>query len=132
MLYPTPEKWAEWGILDECHQFFALHWTELFDTQTPDTWQVRTCNLKTILQELVEAAQIAKRDEGYRIVLRSLLDEAFAVVKRDEIVANHYPFVVAYLRAVEETYHRREGRRGGGATCQGHTRQFGWLLGKGR
>src|SRR6266567_7892980 len=97
MLYAPPEKWAELGILDECHQFFAPYWTELFDTQTPDTWQVRTCNIKTILQELVEAAQIANANEGYRVVLRSLLDEAFAVIKRDSILDAYYPFVAAYL-----------------------------------
>jgi hypothetical protein len=52
MLYPSAADWAEWGILDECHQFFCLHWAELFDPQTPDTWQVRSCNIKTILREL--------------------------------------------------------------------------------
>jgi hypothetical protein len=97
MLYPSPEKWAEWGILDECHQFFALHWTELFDTQTPDTWQVRTCNIKTVLLEMVEAAHIAKGHEAYRVVLRSLLDEAFAIIKRDSILDAYHPFVAAYL-----------------------------------
>jgi hypothetical protein len=98
MLYPSPEKWAEWGIADECHQFFCLHWTELFDLQTPDTWQVRTCNIKTILRELIESAHMA--DDGfdaYRGVMRSILDEAFTIVKRDVILEKFYPFVVAYL-----------------------------------
>ena len=49
MLYPSPDDWAKWGIANECHQFFCLHWAELFDPETPDTWQVRACNIKTIL-----------------------------------------------------------------------------------
>ena len=97
MLYLSPERWAEYGIQEECHQFFALYWTELFDAQTPDTWQVRTCNIKTILQELVTAAQIAKDNESYRVVLRSLLDEAFAMIKRDATLELYHPFVAVYL-----------------------------------
>jgi hypothetical protein len=98
MLYPSSAKWAEWGIADECHQFFCLHWTELFDLRTPDTWQVRACNIKSILRELIEAAHIA--DDGfdaYRGVMRSILDEAFTVVKRDAILDAFYPFVLGYL-----------------------------------
>lgn len=97
MLYCSAEEWTEWGILDECHQFFSLHWTELFDTETPDTWQVRTCNVRTVLHELKEAAHIAKNKESYRTVLRSLLDEAFAIIKRDVILAAYHPFVADYL-----------------------------------
>ncbi len=54
MLYPTEEDWAKWGITDECHKFFVLHWDELFDAETPDTWQVRTCNIVTLLGEMIE------------------------------------------------------------------------------
>ncbi|MGA2254384.1 MAG: hypothetical protein ABSG53_06970 [Thermoguttaceae bacterium] len=57
MLYPSPDDWSEWGITDECHQFFCLHWAELFDPETPDTWQVSACNVKTILRELIEASR---------------------------------------------------------------------------
>ena len=96
MLHPSAEDWRRWGIQEECHQFFALHWTELFDPETPDTWQVRTSNVKTILRELVEAARIAKDIESYRRVIRALLDEAFAVVKRDAILEAYHPFVAAY------------------------------------
>src|SRR5262249_3062643 len=97
MLYPTAQEWRDWGIEDECHQFFCLHWTELFDPETPDTWQVRACNIKTILRELIDASQIADGFDAYRGVMRSILDEAFAVIKRDAILENFYPFVSAYL-----------------------------------
>ncbi|HWY85310.1 MAG TPA: hypothetical protein VNX28_01225 [Gemmataceae bacterium] len=97
MLFPTPAEWAEWGIADECHQFFCLHWTELFDPQTPDTWQVRACNINTILWELVEASRIADGFDAYRGVIRSILDETFSVVKRDIILESRYPFISAYL-----------------------------------
>jgi hypothetical protein len=98
MLYPSPAEWAEWGIADECHQFFCLHWTELFDLETPDTWQVRACNIKTILRELIEASRIADYGfDAYRGVIRSILDEAFSILKRDVILESCYPFVSAYL-----------------------------------
>ena len=97
MLYPSPSDWVNWGITDECHQFFCLHWAELFDPETPDTWQVRACNVKTILRELIEASRMAGGFDAYRGVMRSILDEAFAIVKRDVILENRYPFVSAYL-----------------------------------
>jgi hypothetical protein len=97
MLYPTAQEWKDWGIEEECHRFFCLHWTELFDPQTPDTWQVRACNIKTILRELIDASRIADGFDAYRGVMRSILDEAFAVIKRDAILDNFYPFVSAYL-----------------------------------
>ena len=73
MLYPSPENWVSWGIADECHQFFCLHWTELFDPETPDTWQVRACNIKIVLRELIEASHIADGFDAYRGVMRSIL-----------------------------------------------------------
>jgi hypothetical protein len=97
MLYPTVQEWKDWGIEDECHQFFCLYWTELFDPETPDTWQVRACNVKTILRELIDASRIAEGFDAYRGVMRSILDEAFAIIKRDVILDNFYPFVSAYL-----------------------------------
>lgn len=97
MLYPAPGDWQAWGIQDESHQFFCLHWTELFDAETPDTWQVRSCNVNTLLQELIDASQTAREFEAYRGVMRAILDETFAVVSRDEILGRFYPFVSAYL-----------------------------------
>src|SRR5262245_55272484 len=98
MLYPSPAKWAEWAITDESHQFFCLHWNELFDPRTPDTWQVRTCNIKSILLELIDAARIARDGfDAYRGVMRSILDEAFAVIKNDCILDAFHPFVAGYL-----------------------------------
>jgi hypothetical protein len=91
MLYPTKEKWEAWGIEDECHKFFVLHWHELFHAETPDTWQVRTCNIVTLLEEMIEAARIAEGFDAYRGVLRSILDETFPVVRRDMVVRNTIP-----------------------------------------
>lgn len=97
MLYPKAAEWKAWGIDDECHQFFCLHWTELSDPETPDTWQVRSCNVKTILRELIDASRMADGFDAYRGVLRSILDEAFEIVKRDAILERYYPFVSDYL-----------------------------------
>jgi hypothetical protein len=97
MLYPSAKDWERWGIEEECRQFFVLHWNELFDTETPDSWQVRTCNTVTVLEELIEAAQTADGFDAYRGVVRSILDEAFEVLRRDAVVKSRYPFVPAYL-----------------------------------
>lgn len=97
MLYPSAQDWANWGVANNLHQFFSLHWMELFDGETPDTWQARTCNIRTILDELIDAARTAEKIETYRHVIRALLDEAFNVVRRDAVVARFYPFVVRYL-----------------------------------
>ena len=97
MLYPSEREWAEWGIVDECHKFFVLHWDELFDAETSDSWQVRTCNILSLLEEMIDAARIAESFDAYRGVLRSILDEAFPVMSRDAIIKAYYPFVPAYL-----------------------------------
>lgn len=102
MLYPTKEDWETWGIEDECHRFFVLHWHELFDAETPDTWQVRTCNIATLLEEMIDAARIAEGYDPYRGVLRSILDETFPVVKRDTVLKEYYPFVASYLHPWEK------------------------------
>ena len=66
MLYPSEVDWAKWGISDECHKFFVLHWEELFNAETPDTWQVRTCNIVTMLGEIIDVARIARVRESAR------------------------------------------------------------------
>lgn len=97
MLYPKPDEWTRWGVSDDLHQVFALHWTEIFDPETPDTWQVRTSNIKTILNEVIESARLAQQRPSHRPMLRALLDEALVVVKRDMILADRHPFVASYL-----------------------------------
>ena len=97
MLYPTAQEWGQWGVTANLHRFFALHWAEMLHNDTPDTWQVRTCNIRTILEEVIDAARTAEKIETYRHVLRALLDEAFSVIRRDAAVARFYPFVVQYL-----------------------------------
>ena len=86
MLYPTTEEWESWGINDPVHQFFALHWTELFDADTSDSWQVRTCNIRTILVEIIETARSIPKRETQRHVVRALFDEGFSLLKRDTAV----------------------------------------------
>ncbi len=99
MLYPSEEDWAKWGISDECHRFFVLHWEELFNAETPDTWQVRTCNIVTMLGEIIDVARIARVRESARAVLRSILDETLQVIDLDQILKNYYSFVSSYLNS---------------------------------
>jgi Apea-like HEPN len=97
MLYPTTEEWENWGIDNPVHRFFALHWTELFDTDTSESWQVRTCNIRTILVEIIETAISIPKRETNRHVVRALFDEGFSLLKRDSAVKRLFPFVLTYL-----------------------------------
>lgn len=99
MLYPTAAEWTSWGISDECHQFFSLHWTELFDSDTPDTWQVRTCGVKTVLAEIETHA---RTPATHPATFRHLLDELAGMVSRDIVLAECFPFVTAYLATISE------------------------------
>lgn len=98
MLYPTPADWTAWNIPDELHQFFTLHWDELFDDDTPDTWQLRTCNVQIVLDEIIAAAQTAQRIDAYRNVLSDLVTEALSIADRDPVIDARFPFVSDYLQ----------------------------------
>lgn len=97
MLYPTASDWAVWNVQAPLHRFFTLHWAELFDENTPDTWQVRTCNVNVLMDEIVAVADVAKQQDGYRRVLNDLAAESLACARRDPVISRFYPFVAAYL-----------------------------------
>ena len=61
MIYPSPEEWAQWSIQEDLQKFLTLLWVELFGESTLDTWQVRTSNVRTLLQELIEAVTVAEQ-----------------------------------------------------------------------
>lgn len=97
MFYPKTGDWSRYNVHAPLHKFFTLHWAELFDENTPDTWQVRTCNINVLMDELLTAARVAKHLDGYRQVVQDLVAESLACVSRDSVTRRFYPFVPAYL-----------------------------------
>jgi hypothetical protein len=100
--YPSDEDWANWAIETDIHKIFCLRWLDLFDTRTADTWQVRYANIKTICRELIAAADMVKRIDAYRGVLRSILDEACHILPDDCVITECYPFVSTYFKQLQE------------------------------
>lgn len=98
------EKWAEWGIANERHKFFVLRWQELFAEDTFDSWQVRTSNHKTILGEMLIAAEVVERFHSSHHNIRWLIDELEKVVKGDYIVQKHFPFFSNNKIEIENYY----------------------------
>src|SRR4051794_1270946 len=98
----SPEIWAYWGIASEISQLFVLHWDELFDSQTPDTWQVRTGSTRTVLEEIVEAIDLSMNHERHRHNLPYLFLEARAKISLDPIISKHFPAVTAYLEKADQ------------------------------
>ena len=58
MFFPKQETRDEWEIKEDLHKFFFLRWQEIFDETTFDSWQVRPCNLTSLLDELLIAIDV--------------------------------------------------------------------------
>jgi hypothetical protein len=84
--------WEKWGLADPLSRFFTELWAELFDERTPDTWQVRTCNTRTILEEIVDAVEVSKQHhERYAQNIPFLVKELLRVAQLDPVVLRHCP-----------------------------------------
>ncbi|HZL34155.1 MAG TPA: hypothetical protein VFC78_02525 [Tepidisphaeraceae bacterium] len=97
MFFFTENDWLNRGIDNELHRFFLLVWKEIFDELTPDTWQVRTSNILTVLRELIQTVEIATEFDGYKYNIPVLLNEAKEMLGVDPVIAKYFPFVTAYL-----------------------------------
>jgi hypothetical protein len=102
MLYPSSADWQSWGITAEHHKLFVLVWAELFGEDTPDTWQTRTSNIRTILAELLEVLTVSEHHDRYRHNIPSLLAEALQIVGQDPIALSEFPFIRPYLETVSK------------------------------
>src|SRR5580658_9651934 len=72
---------------------FVFFWEEMLNESTPDTWQARTCNLKTVLHEIVHAIDVTREFEKYRHNLPVLIDEAHRLMGMDRTIAKHFPLL---------------------------------------
>lgn len=99
MLFFSEDDWQLYGVRQELHRFFVLRWDELFNDETPDTWQIRTSNVLGVLDELVEAIDVAEEHEQSRHNVPVLLDELRAMIHLDPVIPKHFPFVTDYIPA---------------------------------
>lgn len=104
MLNFSDKEWKSWNIKDEMDKFFILRWNELFSDNSYESWQVRTCNVLTILSELVESTQIASKVNSHHTNIKNLLDELKYTVKEDIIVKRYYPNASLYLDKITKVY----------------------------
>lgn len=100
-MFPRDVDWGKYGIESDAHRLFLLLWMEFLDEHTADTWQVRTSNVRTLLAELAETAQVAHHYDPYRHHIPHLIEEARVLAGLDPIVKRHFPFAQRYLTAIK-------------------------------
>lgn len=111
MIFPDEATWRRWGIAEESHRFFVLRWDELFGENTFDTWQVRTCNVPSILNEILETVRVGQTHAPYLVNLEYLLDEATMLASRDFVVSKDFPFVRQSLSSLASQYQNLKGQK---------------------
>lgn len=104
MIFPNEQDWNKWSIDAELHKFFLLRWQEIFDENTFDSWQVRSCNLKTILLEMIEALNIVDKVHIFHPNIKILIEEAKQIASEDKIIAEFFPYIVEYVKKLDTTY----------------------------
>lgn len=104
MIFPTDENWASWGVDVDAHKFVIIKWCELFDINTFDSWQFRTSNLASILDEMLQSLVVVKTVNKYHPNINSLIEEAIKISKRDLVIKEYFPFVRGYLDKLMELY----------------------------
>ncbi|QTA83959.1 Uncharacterized protein dnl_63850 [Desulfonema limicola] len=104
MIFPTDQHWADWEIDKELHKFFLLRWHEIFDEDTFDSWQVRSCNLKTILYEILEAIDTVDKVHSSHPNILILIQEAQQIVNEDIIISKYFSYISKYLKTLSSEY----------------------------
>jgi hypothetical protein len=104
MIYPSVAEWAQWNISSSSHRFFVLRWFELLDYQTYSSWQVRTSNVTSILQELRHAGETTVRVPTHHANVKPLLDELNVVLSYDCVTHDHFPVLAQYSTRLKELY----------------------------
>lgn len=104
MLYPTETNWTEWRITAPSHRFFVLRWFEIIDPNTFGSWQIRTANIRSILEELEEAARNCARLPRHHTNVRALLDELDTILRNDITVKKHRPVILQHSARLDQLY----------------------------
>ena len=92
------------GLTEPLQWFFVLHWEEVFDPQTPDTWQARTVNFPTILRETVSAIDVCKDFPEFKHNIPPLLEEAASIAQNDPVLGEHFPLARKQLPTDYQRY----------------------------
>lgn len=93
--------WDSLGVTHEHHKLFILQWRELFAEETLDTWQVRTSNVLTILEEVERTIQVAASEYApAQGALPELIKEALVCIERDLVIKQQFAFVRGALDAL--------------------------------
>ena len=104
MIFPTQQEWDDWGIEDGLHKFFTLRWHEIFDEDTFDSWQVRSCNLSSIFNEMIVAIDTVERVHSSHHNIHILIEEAQEIAGKDKIILRYFPFIPSYLKCLKKEY----------------------------
>jgi hypothetical protein len=93
LIFPSELGWQNWGLENPLHRLFVLLWEEMFNEDSLDSWQVRTCNSLTLLEEMAESADNAETFEAARFAIQVLIAELKKISRGDIIISRHYPGV---------------------------------------
>lgn len=110
------EEGPNWDLLDireDQHRLFLLLWRQLLDDATPDTWQVRSTNVLSLLGEIESVAHIALTEHMPSVAaLPRLVEEVKANVRRDHVISEEFPWFQGVLAQLEtQTQQLGEGNR---------------------
>jgi len=104
MIFPTEQNWIEWEIDKELHKFFLLRWQEIFDENTFDSWQLRSCNVKTILHEILETLNTVDKVHASHPNILILIREARQIAHEDIIISKYFAYISDYLETLKSEY----------------------------
>lgn len=104
MINITDEKWSEWNIENDKHKFFIIRWEELFNDKTYESWQVRSTNVRYLLNEIKESAEISTKIKLHHTNLNDLIQELETTIKNDNIVIKHFKSLTFYTNKISKLY----------------------------
>lgn len=97
MRFPVVTDWDAWGVPEGLPRYFVLVWEEMLDSETLDTWQVRTLNTRLAIDELNAAVETALRYDVYRRHVAVILQETYEVARVDTVVKRSHPMLLKFL-----------------------------------
>jgi len=104
MIFLSDEELAAWGVVEDQHKFFIARWHELLDDDTFDSWQLRTCNIVSVLKEMANHIAVVDKQHRTHHHLKYLLEEAKAIIERNFLIEKRFPFLPHYIHVLESVY----------------------------
>lgn len=97
-------NWDEFNISKENQRFFVLRWYEIFNENTFDSWQVRTANAASILNEIYDSTYIIEQLHEYHTNIDKLINELKSVIDNDLVIKKYYKFLGEFIKKIQEIY----------------------------